>query len=110
MLNIIGTIFLLIGIGGIVFLIVRKKDLVFQENFTPLRKKERGNKGKDNLQKVGKILPSLSKTATNITKKFLMKIKIFFIKCENGIDKWLQRVSQSKKFEEGYWERIKRKK
>ena len=79
MLNIIGTIFLLIGIGGIVFLIVKKKDLVFQENFTPLRKKERGNKGKDNLQKVGKILPSLSKTGTNITKKFLMKIKIFFI-------------------------------
>lgn len=110
MLNIIGTIFLLIGIGGIVFLIVRKKDLVFQENFTPLRKKERGNKGKDNLQKVGKILPSLSKTGTNITKKFLMKIKIFFIKCENGIDKWLQRVSQSKRFEEGYWERIKKKK
>ena len=110
MLNIIGTIFLLIGIGGIVFLIVKKKDLVFQENFTPLRKKEKGNKGKDNLQKVGKILPSLSKTGTNITKKFLMKIKIFFIKCENGIDKWLQRVSQSKKFEEGYWERIKKKK
>ncbi len=110
MLNIIGTIFLLMGIGGIAFLIVKKKDLLFQENFTPVRKKEKKNKRKKNLEKVRKLLPPLSEKGTNFIKKFLMKTKIFFIKCENGIDRWLQRVSQSKKFEEGYWEKIKRKK
>ncbi len=110
MLNIIGTIFLLTGIGGIIFLIIKKKDLLFRENFTPLRKKRKKRKRKGNLQEVRKSLPSLSKIEANAVKKLLMKTKIFFIKCENGIDRWLQRVSQSKKFEEGYWEKIKRKK
>lgn len=42
-------------------------------------------------------------------KKFLMRAKIFFLKCENKIDTWLKKVSQSKKFSPDYWENLKKK-
>lgn len=42
-------------------------------------------------------------------KKFLMRAKIFFLKCENKIDDWLKKISQSKKFSPDYWEKLKKK-
>lgn len=107
MLNILGTIFLLIGLGGIVFLIFQKREILAQENFTPVTRK------KHKLvffNKIKKIKPYSSIGGTNIIKKILIKTKIFFIKCENGIDGWLQKISQSRKFDEDYWDKIKRKK
>ncbi len=44
-----------------------------------------------------------------LIKKFLMRAKIFFLKCENKIDAWLKKVSQSKKFSPDYWENLKKK-
>ncbi|MCD5396312.1 MAG: hypothetical protein LR000_01435 [Candidatus Pacebacteria bacterium] len=45
----------------------------------------------------------------NSLKKFLIRLKIFFLRCENKIDAWLKQISHSKKFNEDYWEKIKRK-
>ncbi len=45
----------------------------------------------------------------NWIKKTLLKAKIFFLKCENKIDSWLKKVSQSKKFNSDYWENLKKK-
>ena len=108
MIQLIALIFLLISILGMSFLFYKKK---------------REINGKEELEEVSseRILPELQiKERINQIpyikdmdmkhwlKKFLVKIKIFFLKCENKVDHWLNRVSHSKNFDDDYWDKIQK--
>ena len=105
MIQLIALIFLLISILGMSFLFYRKKrkikDLgeISSERILPeLQIKERINQ-----------IPYIKDMdVKHWLKKFLLKIKIFFLKCENKVDHWLNRVSHSKKFDDDYWDKIQK--
>ena len=44
-----------------------------------------------------------------LLRKMLMRAKIVFLKGENKIDIWLERISSSKKFNEDYWKKVRKK-
>jgi len=108
MLILLATIFLVVGLGGMLFIVVKKMPVLAQENISYV-------KHQDNAlispikQKIERVIPRNRLHLGNFVKKTLIKTKIFFIKCENKIDSWLQKISQSRKFSEDYWDKIKKK-
>lgn len=110
MIKTIALILLLISVSGMGFIIVRKG--------------RRPDKTEGKLEEGSSewILPDLqlkkrlsqvpylkNLKAENWLKKILLKTKIFFLKCENMIDVWLNRVSYSKKFNDDYWDKLTKK-
>ena len=102
----LGTILLaslIIGLLGIFIIILSKvivvKLLGAQENvsITAL------------LGKSKKLFPYQQLSSEKVLKKLLMRIKIIFLKGENTIDAWLDKVSSSKKFSDDYWKKIKKR-
>lgn len=110
MIQIIALIFLLIGVSGMSFIILKKKhklgkgegeisELQTQRILPDLQLKRKINQ-----------IPYLKDIKVeNWLKKFLLKTKIFFLKCENRIDVWLNRVSYSKKFNDDYWDKVQKR-
>jgi hypothetical protein len=106
MIQIIAFILLVISLLGMVCVLTKAS----KETLTKKRIKE--------LERV-KRFPKLNKeiiqssyfkkiNIENVLKKLLLRIKIFLLRCENKIDSWLKRVSHSKRFNEDYWEKIKK--
>jgi hypothetical protein len=112
MIQIIAIILFLIGLLGMSFIVIRAIPRLESLEKKPL---EVGFGLKKGLPKIDfsrkiKELPYLKDLKIeNVIKKMLLKIKIFFLKCENRIDIWLKRVSYSKKFNDDYWDKIKKR-
>ena len=73
-----------------------------------IKRQERRKAGILKLREKYKIPQTTPLQFNNILKKFLIRLKIFLLKCENKIDAWLRQVSHSKKFNDDYWERFRK--
>ncbi|MCD6270978.1 hypothetical protein J7J24_01310 [bacterium] len=103
MIQLIASILFGISIIGMAFLLAKTKGegLKKQE-----RKKARISRLKEKY-KIPQKAP-FQFNVNNFLRKFLIRLKIFLLKCENKIDAWLRQVSHSKKFNDDYWERFKK--
>jgi len=105
LLNLILLVSLIAGLFGMAVIIIAKLLVLNLTNSNP-----DGLSAIILFRKMGKFLRCRPIGVDKMLKKILMKTKIIFLKGENTIDFWLERVSSSKKFKDEYWSKIKRDK
>ena len=101
MIQLIASILCGISIIGMAFVLAKTKG-------EGVKKRERKKARVSKLREKYKIPQKIPFQFNNLLKKFLIRLKIFLLKCENKIDAWLRQVSHSKKFNDDYWERFKK--
>jgi hypothetical protein len=107
MIQLIALIGLLIGLGGVYYIVKKKNKELKDQEINTLPEESFVN------QAVTNIAPRLNVDFKKINpkellkkikqgawlKKTLMKSKVLLLKGENKVDSWLKRVSHSKKFD-----------
>ncbi len=101
MRQLIASILFGISIIGMAFLLAKTKG-------EGVRKQEGEKVSVSRLKEKHKIPQKIPFQFDNLLKKFLIRLKIFLLRCENKIDAWLREASHSKKFNDDYWERFKK--
>ncbi|MBU3918520.1 hypothetical protein KKC63_01240 [Patescibacteria group bacterium] len=62
------------------------------------------------MERMKNLRPIKNFSSEKILKKFFIRLKILLSKGEKRVDKYLHKVSHSQKFEDNYWEKVRKEK
>lgn len=59
-------------------------------------------------ERIKSLNPAAGFSSEKFLKKFFMRLKIILLRSERKVDGYLHKVSHSQKFEEDYWDKVKK--
>jgi len=110
MLSLIFLIIFALSFLGMIFIVFKKWPELKAVNILNERDVIRRPFAERAKERLTSLRPMKDFSSEKILKNFFIRLKILLSKGEKRVDKYLHKVSHSQKFEDNYWEKVRKEK